>query len=331
MKRSLIETVVKRKLVQTGVAAVLMITLFFFPGQLFSQTDSTRTDSTQKEGAAITEEESSLISPSIEFVSVQKSDNTIDLKAALKAKVKGTVIKLPLLKVTFVQVTEAGDNVLGFVITDRSGKAVFNTKADSLKTDLEGKLHFKVLFAGNKAMEPAEEEVTVKRARLEIVPVKADSLLTVQVKLVDIGAGTVKPVPGTVLGIYVKRLFYPLKVGEGTTDENGVASVEIPNNLPGDTIGNITLLAKLEEHELYGNLEAGVTQKWGIAVSDKLIEQPRALWSEHPPIWMIVTFIVLMTIVWGHYFVIIYELIRLRKEEPGSPIKKTIFSKSTFK
>jgi hypothetical protein len=329
MEQSLIVTAGLKKIVQVCVAAVIVITLFC-PGQLFAQADSTQTDSTQKEEAAVADE-SSLISPLVEFVSVQRSDNTIDLKAALKAKVKGSVIKLPLLKVSFVQVTETGDNVLGFVITDRNGKAAFNARADSLKTDLEGKLHFKVLFAGNKSMEPAEEELTIKRARLEIVPVKADSLLTFEVKLVEMGPGTETPVPETVLGIYVKRLFYPLKVGEGTTDENGVATVEIPNNLPGDTIGNITFLARLEEHELYGNLEAGVTQKWGTAVSDKIIENPRALWSEHPPVWMIVTFIVLMTVVWGHYFVIIYELIRLRKEEPGSPIKRTIFSQNAFK
>jgi hypothetical protein len=180
-------------------------------------------------------------------------------------------------------------------------------------------------------MDPAEEEVTIKRARLEIVPVKADSMLTFQVKLVDIGTGTITPVPETVLGVYVKRFYYPMKVGEGTTDENGVATIEIPNNLPGDSIGNITFLAKLEEHELYGNLEAGVTQKWGTAVSAKLVEQPRALWSEHPPIWMIVTFILLMTVVWGHYFVIFYELIRLRKEEPHSPIKKAILPQGAFK
>ena len=47
----------------------------------------------------------------------------------------------------------------------------------------EGKLHFKAVFAGNKAMEPAEEVVAFKRARLEITPVKEDSLLTVTSKI----------------------------------------------------------------------------------------------------------------------------------------------------
>jgi hypothetical protein len=108
-----------------------------------------------------------------------------------------------------------------------------------------------------------------------------------------------------------------LKIGEGTTDENGEATVEVPANLPGDDNGNITLLAKLDENETFGNLEASAVQQWGLPVSSKVQDQPRALWSENPPIWMLVTFIVLMVVVWGHFVVIVYELFRLRKEEPG--------------
>jgi hypothetical protein len=297
--------------------AILLIQLIF-PVSLFAQNDSTKTAKPD------TVEEASLISPSIEFISVQKADNTIDLKAALKAKVKGTFYKLPQLKITFVQVIDTEEKALGFVITDKYGKAIFTAKTDSLIPDKEGKLHFKAVYAGNKQMDAAEEEITIKRARLEILPVKEDSLLSVKVKLIDVGTGTEIPVPETAVGIFVHRLINPLKIGEGTTDENGEATVEVPANLPGDAKGNITLLAKLDESELYGNLEASSTQLWGISVSDKLKKMPRALWTSDPPIWMLVTFIILMTAVWGHYIVIIVQLFRLRKEEPqvAIPINK---------
>ncbi len=296
------------------IVFVGLLMLLIIPASLPAQTDSTK-----KEEAA-TEEEPSLISPSIEFFSVQKSDNSIDLKAAMQAKVKGTFYKLPLLKITFVLVTDTEEKPLGFVITDKYGKATFNVKADSLTPDPEGKLHFKAVFAGNKQMDPGEEEVTIKRARLEITPVKDDSLLTLQVKLVDLGSGSETPVPEIALGVFVTRLINPLKIGEGTTDENGEAVIEIPKDLPGDAKGNITLLAKLDENELYGNLEASTTQLWGVSVSDQLNKMPRALWSSDPPIWMLVTFIILMTVVWGHYIVIIVQLFRLRKEEPNTSI-----------
>ncbi len=316
----------KKTLRQLSIAGIFMLNLL--PTRSFAQTDSIiKTDSVIKEAPAATEE-SSLISPSLAFISVQKGDNSIDLKAALTTKVKGWVIKLRQLKITFVQVTEDAEKELGFVITDGNGKAVFNIKAGSVTTDKEGKLHYKAVFAGNKQMDPADGEVTIKRARLEITPVKEDSVLSVKVKLVDVATGTEIPVPETALGIFVQRSFNPLKIGEGTTNENGEATVEVPNNLPGDAKGDITLLAKLDENEVYGNLEAAVAQKWGVPVSDKLNELPRALWSPHPPYWMMITFIILMSTVWGHYLVIIIQLFRLRKEEPDpdSPLVEHLSS-----
>lgn len=309
MKQDVAITACKKVFQQLFISVSFFIVLLI-PVHLFAQADST-----QKQAPAA-EEESSLLSPSLEFISVQKADNTIDLKAALKTKFKGSSKKLPLLKVTFLLVTDSAEKELGFVITNSEGKGVFNAKPDALTINKEGKLHFKAVFAGNKAMEAAEAEVTIKRARIEITPVKEDSLLTVHVKLIDVGTGTETPVPETLLGIFVQRSFYPLKVGEGTTDVNGEATVEIPNNLPGDAKGNITLMAKLDENELYGNLEASVAQQWGVPVSDKLQELPRALWSSHPPLWMMITFAVMMCTVWGHYLVIIIQLFKLRKEEP---------------
>lgn len=293
---------------------VLIITGIFLlvitPACLFAQTDSTK----KEEPAAA--EEPSLISPSMDFISVQKGDNSIDLSASLKTKIKGAFVKLRLLKVSFVQVTDDVEKPLGFVISDDNGKAVMNVKADSLKSGSDGKLHFKAVFAGNKQMDPADGEIAIKRAKLGITPVKEDSVLSVKVKLVDMATGAETPVPETALGIFVKRWFKPLKIGEGTTDENGEAAVEVPGNLPGDAAGNITLMVRLDENETYGNLEAAVVQKWGVPVSDKINVLPRALWSSHPPYWMMATFIVLMSTVWGHYLVILIQLFRLRKEEP---------------
>ncbi len=320
MKQGLNTKAFKKYVLQAMVSAGLLLTVLI-PGRLYAQADST----TKAEPVAT--EESSLISPSVELISIQKWDNTIDLNAALKAKVNGTFIKLPLLKVTFLQVNDDGETVFGFAITDRNGKALLKIKADSLKANKEGKLTFKAVFAGNKSMDPADASVSIKRARLEITPVKGDSLLSVTVKLIDLGTGAETPVPETVIGLFVHRSFFPLKLGEGTTDANGEASIEVPNKLPGDAKGNITLMARLEENEMYGNLEASIVPQWGVPVSDKIHELPRALWSAHPPVWMMVTFIVLMGTVWGHYLVIIVQLFRLRKEEPDpdSPTVESIY------
>ena len=318
--KQIFRTHIKQEMLRQLVLIAGMLIMFLLPAKLFGQSDTTQAPAADTATVAAEEpakeEEPSMLSPTVEFKAVQKSDNSIDLKAGLKAKVKNWPVNLYKMKVTFFQVVNDEDQELGFAITDNSGKAVFNVKGDSLKTNTDGKVQFKMVFAGNKMMESAEEVIAFKRARLEITPVKEDSLLTVQVKLVEVGTGAEIPIPEAAVGIFVKRLFLPLKVGEGTTDENGEASVEFPANLPGDAKGNLTLIAKLDENETYGNLEASVVQQWGTSVSNKIEDQPRALWSSNPPMWMLITFIILMVAVWGHYIVIIYELFRLRKEQP---------------
>ena len=287
-------------------ASLLMVSLL--PCRLAAQTDSVKKTVPAPEAAVIT------LSPVLSFVSIQKADSSIDLKASLRLKQKGSSVKLPLLKVKFILVTDTASKDLGFVITDRNGQAVLNTKTAALLPDKEGKLHIKAIFAGNKQMEPAAAEVTIQKARLTITALKQDSILKVTARLTDAGTGAA--VAKATIGVFVKRSFYPLKIGEATTDENGEASVEIPASLPGDVKGDITVLARLDENEIYGNVEAGSKQPWGIAVSDKAQQPPRALWSTHPPLWMLFTFLILVVTVWGHYIVIIYELFRLRKEEP---------------
>ena len=297
-----------RKLIHNSCSCLLgLMMIFLIPGKIPAQTDS----------SAKTEvKEATTYAPLITFVSIQKNDNSVDLKTSVKAKINGTLTSLAGLKIDFTIGADSTAKKLGEAITDNKGVAIFNSKPDQLTTDAEGKLNFKASFAGKDSLEAAEEVVTVKRARLEITPVKEDSLLIVKVKLVDLSTGTETPVPETDLGVFVNRMFSALKLGEGKTDETGEASIEIPNNLPGDANGNITLLAKLDENEVYGNLEAAVTQQWGVPVSDELKRLPRALWSPYPPVWMLITFVILMSAVWGHYIVIIVQLFRLRKEEP---------------
>lgn len=286
--------------------------------QVYAQTDTGAAPAADTTTAAPAEEEEAveLISPSIELLCIQKGDSSVDLKATVKAKVEGKMRKLYGLKAVFYQLTDSAETELGSLRTDLNGIAILNVKAGQVQSLADGSLSYKVVVAGPKNMEEGSGEVMVKRALLIMTPVKEGELYSVQFRLLDLSTGEEKPVPEATLGLFVKRSFNPLKIGEGTTDENGDASVEVPAGLPGDPLGNITLLGRLDEHETYGFLETASVQKWGVPVSNRIEDQPRALWSSHPPLWMLITFIILMTAVWGHYAVIVYELFRLRKEQP---------------
>lgn len=266
--------------------------------------------------AAFAQEEATAeaVSPLIEFSSIQKSDGTITLTASVKAKIKGSLTKLAEMPLSFLSVTDSAETTLGQTMTSGNGTGSVNFASDKAAADREGKLHFKVMVAGNPQVEAGEEVLEIKKAKLTLEPFIEDSVTNVRLKLSDLSTGTAAPLPETGLNLYVKRTFSNLKVGEGTTDENGEAVVEVPVKLPGDAKGNLHLIARLDENETYGTVEASVSQAWGVPVSDEVKELPRALWSTHPPIWMLITFSVLMTAVWGHYIVIIFELFRLRNE-----------------
>lgn len=306
MKRILTLAAMRKSITNMMVSAALLIAAII-PGNLIAQSDSAKA-----------QEEAELISPSLEFVTVQKGDNTIDMKGLLQAKVNGANKKLPHLRITFFQVKGDEEINLGYAITNVAGRALFNCKGEKIVPDADGNINLKAVYAGNKAIESVEEELTIRKARLEIAALPKDSVLSVKVTLIDVATGSVSAVPEAALGVFVKRYWNPLKIAEATTDENGIATAIVPFELPGDQDGNIVLLVKLDEHELYGNMESGIKEKWGTTVSNKIKKLPRALWSSSPPIWMVVTFSILVTLVWGHYIVIIFELFRLRKEEPHS-------------
>lgn len=266
-------------------------------------------------------EEPELISPGVDLIAVQKADGSVDLRATVKAKIEGKVRKMHSLKIHYYLVNDTVETKIGAINADLNGHGMITVKPEQVIANKEGLLNFKAKVNANKNMEEGVGEVSVKRAKLMATPVEEEGAYSVQIKLIDLSTGAETPVPEATIGLFVKRQFNPLKVGEGTTDEAGEATIEFPGKLPGDAKGNLQVAARLDEDENYGYLEANFTgEKWGTPVSDQLEDQPRALWSAHPPVWMLITFIVMMTAVWGHYIVIVYELFRLRKERPHTAV-----------
>lgn len=277
----------------------------------------------QEEGATeeAIAEEPELISPGVDLIAVQKADGSIDLRATVKAKIDGKVRKMHSVKIHYFLVNDTTEIEVGAINANLNGYGMITVKPELVSTNKEGLLSFKAKVNANKNMEEGVGEVSVKRAKLIATPQEQDGVYSVQVKLIDLSTGAEIPVPEVTIGVFVKRQFNSLKVGEGTTDEAGEAVIEFPGKLPGDAKGNLQIAARLDEDENFGYLEASFTgEKWGTPVSDRLEDQPRALWSAHPPIWMLITFIVMMAAVWGHYIVIVYELFRLRKERPHTAV-----------
>ena len=116
--------------------------------------------------------------------------------------------------------------------------------------------------------EDVEETVTINPSVLTLELVEEDSMRYVKVFVgVPNDSGQVVPVPEVECKIFVQRLFGNMPLGEPeTTDEEGNITVEFPAGVPGDVAGQITIVAKVAEHEILGNVETSKAINWGVPV-----------------------------------------------------------------
>jgi hypothetical protein len=240
-----------------------------------------------------------------------QTETTIELRGLIRARIDRRYIGLPDLQVEFFAGQEDSMVELGQATTDENGIARLEVDRDNLMTDTSGGLYFSASFTGDDSYSASDGDLTITAAAISLEPVEIDSTYSLRARLTEAG----NPVSGEDIYFFIQRLFSPLMLGQASTDDDGIALIEIPPDLPGDPEGNLHFFARIEEdHYKYSNVRSSLTQDWGIPVSDMDIELPRALWSPHPPLWMLITFNVLMLTVWGHYLVIFVKLNGVKKD-----------------
>ena len=262
----------------------------------------------------ISSQEKSVISPYLSLQYFKNADDSQLLKTTLTYSSNRMEIPLSGMEISFFS-EAAGKELLGTVLTDNSGVArlelIKNTK---LPLDKEGFWAFSTEFKGNDTIEASNSELSIKDVKLEMTLLEVDSIKTISLKAVTLEMNSDIPVSGEVIMIYVPRMFSLLPVGEATLDENGIANLEFPSDIPGDSEGNLTIISKFEEHPVFGNIEKKVEIKWGVPASNSVHAAHRALWTKTAPMWMIITLSILLAGVWGHYLFAIISLILIKRE-----------------
>ncbi len=113
---------------------------------------------------------------------------------------------------------------------------------------------------------------------------------------------------------YVKRLFSLLPVGDATTDEDGLASLEFPDDIPADLNGKIMVIAKIEDDENLGNSEISEEINWGVPrkpISD--LERSLAGSRENAPVYFIVIANLIIAGIWGTLIYVVLQLFKIRR------------------
>lgn len=120
------------------------------------------------------------------------------------------------------------------------------------------------------------------------------------------------PVTGAEVMLFAHRAFGLLPVDEAkTTDTDGIATFKVPDNLPGDSAGNILISARFTNEEIFGSVSKDTVLRVATKTIPVNLVTERAMWNNvrKAPIWIILSYGLGVLAAWGF---IIYVLMKLR-------------------
>ena len=211
------------------------------------------------------------------------------------------------------------ENLIATVTTDVKGKAK-SFLPPSLKASWEAiPVHkFIVVPAGQDQEVAAELEII--KAKIQIDTASADGVKSITIQVFKFENNEWLSANEVEMKVGIKRHGGILSAGEEatyTTDSTGSLKVDIDkDSLPGDLKGNIVLVAKVEDNDLFGNLMVEKTVPWGIVTkSDNSFFNQRTLWTTRfkTPFWLLFMAYSIVISVWGTVIYLILQLIKIKK------------------
>ncbi len=163
-------------------------------------------------------------------------------------------------------------------------------------------------------------DYAITKSKLTLDTINADGARSLVVTALQQVGQDWKPVPELELKAGVQVLGSILPAGTEptyTTDADGKVTIEWKRDrLPGDLQGNLTLAAKVEENEQFGNVSTEMKAPWGIAqVEDNQFFQQRTLWATrlHTPLWLLFMAYSIVIAVWGTIIYLITQIVKIAK------------------
>jgi mono/diheme cytochrome c family protein len=161
-------------------------------------------------------------------------------------------------------------------------------------------------------------DATIKgfKGKVELAFRFVDSTKTIIVKAVNPQEGVLIPVPGLGITVFAKRYFRDLKLNADAliTNADGEVEVDFPGSLPGDSIGNVLLHARVTEG-VSDSVAVSAQIGWGKPFVYINPRSERSLWNSTwmAPWWLLLSYFGVVIGVWGTIFYIVLEVGKLKK------------------
>ncbi len=221
-------------------------------------------------------------------------------------------------EVSFYVQNDKEEKLISKTETGVDGKASVDLPKD-LALNAEMKYTIIAKIENSKTLEDAEDQGSIKDANLTLTAKQGDTTRTVTVKATEIGKdGKEKPIADVTINFYVERMFGTMLAGEDhaiTTDENGEGTFSLPRDVKGDTEGNITVVARIDDNDTYGTVESKLGAKFGIPLEVDKDPFPRALWEPRAPAPLVAILSVIFTCIWLTYFSMFYTMYKISQDK----------------
>ena len=254
------------------------------------------------------------------FKTVKQADNSRLLEASFIASNKDRKEKVPVYgaEIKFYNILNDKEIELGTAKTSKDGTAqLILPENQKYEIDNEGYINLKAIFEGTDAISEEDEELRVKDLHLDLNLKTVDSLKTVVLNAYTVdNLGTKIPVNDVDIIFYLKGMLSKKNIEEGTITD-GSYEFNMSQNFSGDTKGNLTIAAIIDDNDDYGNIIKEQTTNWG-TINKPITPDKNMLWTKAAPIWMYVVLTILLLGVWANYLYTVINLFKLKKE--GSSI-----------
>jgi hypothetical protein len=236
------------------------------------------------------------------------------LKAVTKTKVNGKFKFVGNVPVSFYISSEGPANLLGKATTNEKGQASLLIPPSAKdEWNKSPKQTFLAVSDSSKIYESTKTSIDLTKSRIKLDTAEDKKIVATLVELKD---SLWIPVKGVDMKLTVKRLGGDLNVNETptyTTDSLGMVNADFNLlNLPGDSLGNLVLIAKVEDNDNYGNLTTEKTVPWGKEARYQAPFNQRSLFARRgwSPLWLEWMAYSIIAAVW---FVLFYLFLQIRK------------------
>jgi len=239
------------------------------------------------------------------------------LLAKVKTKVEGKFTPVAGIRLHLFLNNDAIENSIGTVVTNNKGEATAIIPASAKAQWASSIKHtFLASFEGDKRYASTKADLTVGKAKI-LIDTTSDRKITATV--LEMKDTSWVPVKGVELKMGVRRLDADISVNETatfTTDSIGQATAEFKrDSIPGDANGMITLVAKMEDNDQYGNLLIELPVAWGAKFTPVSTFNRRTLFAtrDKAPIWLMFIAYSIVFTVWGILVSLVVTVFKIKK------------------